>query len=572
MGLGHGDTALLAAVEDPAVSTDIPTTRLSLWWPISLGAVLLLALVLRVWNIAHGLPAVYNPDEAGHFVRYAIQFFETGSLQLDYFVNPPALTNLFAGAFGAVFGGATGAVRAFAENPGSVYLVARLVVAVLGVASVWILYLVGKALFDRRVALLSAAVAAVAFLPVHWSHYATNDVALLVPATLSLLGTARVLRSGGLGWYSLAGAGLGLAIATKYTAGIVLLPLVAAFAVDLRRDRSRALKGVGLAAVLSLAAFFLATPSALVNPAGFLDGIDRLTLYPEGNVKVGQTEENGWRYYLWVLTWGLGWVPLAFGVVGAVHVVARRRTLAWVLLPAPVLYLLFMGNQDRFFGRWLLPIFPFVILLAACGAFVAVDRLATRWPRWRQAVSVAAVGALLIPSLLHSVHANLVRGRTDTRQLTWQWMLENLATEGRIVTEVLPTPLPLRAVSRRSDSLTRVVRAWSGLSQDDSLPSDNIAKFLEPSLIDFYRRRGICWVVTGSLRYERALVEPDETPGAVAYYERLADESEVAYRVSPYLRGRGPVPFNFDWATNFYPFDYHLPGGEMIVYHLNACD
>ena len=44
-----------------------------------------------------------------------------------------------------------------------------------------------------------------------------------------------------------------------------------------------------------------------------------------------------------------------------------------------------------------------------------------------------------------------------------------------------------------------------------------------------------CWVVTGSLWYDRALVEPEETPDAVAYYERLAEESEVAYQVSPYL-------------------------------------
>ena len=150
MGIGHGDTALLAAVEDPTVSTDGRQGRRSLWWPFSLGAVLLLALVLRIWNIAHGLPAVYNPDEAGHFVRHAVQFLESGTLQLDYFVNPPALTHLLAGAFGAIFGGGSGVARAFSENPGSVYLVARVVVALLGVVSVWVLYFVGRALFDRR--------------------------------------------------------------------------------------------------------------------------------------------------------------------------------------------------------------------------------------------------------------------------------------------------------------------------------------------------------------------------------------------------------------------------------------
>ena len=215
----------------------------------------------------------------------------------------------------------------------------------------------------------------------------------------------------------------------------MLLPLVAAFVVDLRRDRSRALKGVGLAAVISLTAFVVATPSALVNPAGFIDGIDRLTLYPEGNVKVGQTEENGWRYYLWVLTWGLGWDALGFGIVGGIHLALRRRVLAWALVPAPVLYLLFMGNQDRFFGRWLLPIFPFLILLAAYGAFIAVDTLATRWPRWRLVATVVAVGALLIPSLLHSVHADLVRGQDRSRQLTRQWMLENVPPGDQVVGE-----------------------------------------------------------------------------------------------------------------------------------------
>jgi 4-amino-4-deoxy-L-arabinose transferase-like glycosyltransferase len=558
---------LLAAVEEPTVSKDVSEGRRSLWWPISLSAVLVLALVLRVWNIAHGLPAVYSLDEARHFVRYAVQFLETGSLQLDYFVNPPALTYLFAGAFGAVFGGATGAVRAFAQNPASVYLVARVVVTVLGVASVWILYFVGKALFDRRVALLSSAVAAIAFLSVHYAHYAVNDAALLVPVTLSLLGTARLLRSGGLGWYSLAGVGLGLAVATKYTAGIVLLPLLAAFVVDLRRDRSRALKGVGLAAAVSLTAFFLATPSALVNTAEFVDGLDRLTLYPEGNVKVGQIEENGWRYYLWVLTWGLGWIPLGFGIFGGIHLAMRRRALAWVLLPAPVLYVLFMGNQDRFFGRWLVPIFPFLILLAAYGTFVAVDTLAARWPRWRRLTIVAAVGALLILPLLHSVHANLVRGRTDTRQLTRQWMLENIPPGDGVVGEVFG---PKAFAGRRVQSLHRLVQDRIGTAE--VVPLDGIAEYLDPSVVDLFRSQGLCWVVTGSIWYDRALVEPEETPDAVAFYERLADESEVVYEASPYLPGRGPVPFNLDWAINYYPFDYHRPGGNMIVYHLNDCD
>ena len=66
------------------------------------------------------------------------------------------------------------------------------------------------------------------FLPVFYSHLALNDVPTLAPIALSLWGTAGVLRTGRLRDYALAGIGLGLTCATKYTGGIVLLPLLAA--------------------------------------------------------------------------------------------------------------------------------------------------------------------------------------------------------------------------------------------------------------------------------------------------------------------------------------------------------
>ena len=48
--------------------------------------------------------------------------------------------------------------------------------------------------------------------------------------------------------------------------------------------------------------------------------------------------------------------------------VRRRLALALVLLPAPIVFIVFMGDQQRFFGRWLMPMFPIVALLAAYGA------------------------------------------------------------------------------------------------------------------------------------------------------------------------------------------------------------
>ena len=117
-------------------------------------------------------------------------------------------------------------------------------------------------------------------------------------------------------------------------------------------------------------------------------------------------------------------------------------------------------------------------------------------------------------------------------------MLENTRQVLEVVSEVLPANSLLRR-GRVQSLLDDAPRSgsdgeghrWPCLGQYRQVSSI-------PRSIDAYRRRGICWVVTGSLRYERALVEPKDTPGVVAFYKRLADQSEVAYQASPYCRPR----------------------------------
>src|SRR5262249_4235416 len=159
-----------------------------------------------------------------HFVPHAIAMFGHG-LNPHYFANPPGFTYLVHFLLALWFGGGSGVERANLLHPTDVYLLARATAAALGTPALWLLYLPGPRLFGRAVGLLAAALEAVAFLPVFYAHLALNDVPTLAPLTLSLLGTAGILRKGRSLDYLLAGVGLGLACASKYTAGIVLLPL-----------------------------------------------------------------------------------------------------------------------------------------------------------------------------------------------------------------------------------------------------------------------------------------------------------------------------------------------------------
>jgi 4-amino-4-deoxy-L-arabinose transferase-like glycosyltransferase len=231
-------------------------------WPI-LAAILLGALALRLWGIRQGLPYAYNSDENAHFVPKAIGMFVLGA-NPHYFANPPAFTYLLHVVFAVWFGGRGGVSHAFALHPSEVFVVARVTAALLGTLAVWLLYLLGARLFNRGVGLLAAALQAVAFLPVFYAHLALNDVPTLAPLTLSLLGSAGVLRHGRKRDYLLAGVGLGLGCASKYTAGIVVLPLLAAAVTQfltLQPDAGRrATVGMALAGSSALAAFLLANP------------------------------------------------------------------------------------------------------------------------------------------------------------------------------------------------------------------------------------------------------------------------------------------------------------------------
>ena len=406
-------------------------------WPL-LAGVLAVGLGLRVWGIRQGLPYAYNADEADHFVPRAVRMFSHG-LDPRYFANPPAFTYLLHFLFAIAYGGGHGVLHTFALHPDRVYTLARATVAALGVLALWLTYLAGARLLGRAAGLLAAAIEAVAFLPVYYAHLALNDVPTLAPLALSLVGSAGVLRRGRTRDCLLAGAGLGLACATKYTAGIGLAPLLAALAARYLRGgpgaAQRAIRDTALAGAAALCAFLLANPYAVLDYTSFHQGlIHQSTLSSEAQGKLGAPRHGGLVYYLWSLTWGLGWAPALAALGGALTVWRREPALGWLLVPAPLLFLVFMGLQGRYFGRWLLPVLPILCLLAALFALDvagALARLARRtWQarparartvaravagrrtlaRLAAAIPAAALAAaLLTQGLTHSIHSDRAR-------------------------------------------------------------------------------------------------------------------------------------------------------------------
>jgi hypothetical protein len=334
-------------------------------------------------------------------------------------------------------------------------------------------------------------------------------------------------------------------------------------------------------------AFVVANPYAVLHFNEFQAGVSQQASLAAGSdpVKLG-SHGSGLAYYMWTLTWGLGWVPALAALLGALLLVARRRVgMGLMLIPAPIAFMIFMGDQQRFFGRWLMPIFPLLALLAAYAAYELVRWLARRG-RVPVALGFALVGVLMLAqSTVSAIHNDLVLSRPDTRNLARAWMVAHVPAGAKVVIEPLVPDAWATDVGRSLPWTPTGERWWryptwlSTIGPDGQpLPNgevryvvvDQYERVLYPALLDEYVARGYCWVMIGSLQAGRAFSAPQAVPNAIAYYTQLAERARRVYHVSPFAAGANPPPFSFDWSIDYYPRQVRLPGPELSVYHLSG--
>ncbi len=571
-------------------------------WTLGLLCVLALALALRLWGIRYGLPIAYNLDERSHFVPRAVEFFARGSIDPGYQLNPSGLIEWIAAALALVHGSRDDVIHTWTNDPAEIWTVARVASALLATAAVGFIYAAGARFFDRRAGLIAAALLATSFLPVHYGHLALNDAPSLAPSALALFAIGGVLRFGRVRDYALAGLALGLAIGLKYNAGYLLAALIVAAALrasgrvdrigrDGRPGPGPALGGLALAGVAMVAGFLIADPYALLDFDRFREDLDVLSNYTQGSLLLGETQRSGHLYYLWSIGWGLGIVPAVLAVAGAAVLLARDRLIALVLLPGPLVFFAYVGTQERHFARYVMPLFPVLCLLAAAGAAWLASWLASRagWQGRRAAILPAVVTvAACAQGLVYVVHNDIVLTREDTRTTTREWMVEHIPRGDYILVEPLVPQewyrdggLPVsdrtqegfrwRRFIRTKADIERLARRHPGSRKNADFA--NYAYTLFPDLFDYYRRNGVCWIVSGSGQSGRAFNNPKRVPAAIRYYGALRREARLRFSASPFgPPGSGPDhPFQYDHTFNYYPLDYERPGPVMRVYELRDC-
>jgi hypothetical protein len=414
-------------------------------------AVVTLGLGLRLWGIGFGLPYMYHPDE-GLPVSIALRFLRTADLNPNFYNWPSLLFYLDALVYLALFG--VGKILGWFVTPadlpmpevqaiavGKVLLpaefwLARGLTALAGTLAIIAVYLICRELFARKsAAWLAALFVAVEILDVKNSQYIRPDTYLVLFILVSGYSAIKIVDDPRARNYVLAGIAAGLATSSKYNAALVVIPIVCAHWLRFGwRGVSR--REIYFAALASLAAFLVTTPYAILDWTRFwqMGPLEDATHYATGHAG---GEGNSFEWYLEVLTSALRWL-LPVAIIEAMRVLLTREKKGIVLISFPIIYFAFVSLFTVHFDSTILPVIPFLIILAALGLARLADFLARRW-LLSQGAQIGLLSGMAIlmafPMLRATVEYDLSLYQIESRETARVWIEKDLPLESRIALE-----------------------------------------------------------------------------------------------------------------------------------------
>ena len=487
---------------------------------VGLVLALIAAALLRFWALSQGIgfsPGVDEPE----IMERAVRMMKTGDLNPHFFDYPTLYMYVQAVVAVARFlvGAMAGTWAALAQaQTEEFYLWGRAVTATLGTATVWLVYRIGLR-WGARTALLGAVLLAVMPMHVRESHYVLTDVPATFLVMLTFLLSLRANERATLRAFTIAGAAAGLAGATKYNGVLaVLMPLLACVMTPSLRP-SRAVAVLCTIAGM-LTAFFIAAPYTFLDLPHFLNQFARLSSeYKAPPI----TTEAIWIIYLKYLRIALQWpgtILVLLGMISAlVRVIVGPDRLKWALATMfPLVYFKFISGQNIIYGRYLLPLIPFLSLLA--GAFIV--RLVARVhrmplaPRWRNLATIGLTVIAIAPPAYSAIRYDADAAKPWTQALAYDWIRRELPPGTHIRLE---GSLAIKLPVAYKTSYVKQLR-------------------LDP--VKVYKGSGIQYLVASSQCYGPYFEAPPRFPAEYADYQQIFQQTEEVARFTPTRDHPGP--------------------------------
>lgn len=444
-------------------------------WPIL--AILCVAFALRVAGIRYGLPMWLVADEPSSIFG-ALKMIElktlVPTLHQDVFAGtfyygvtlPYAYLAPFLAAMGLKFLSFGGTFVEFknllVSDPSIFFLIARTISALIGTATVYVIYRAAQELFeDERAALASASFLAFSLLHVDFSHWARHWIPVTFCFSLVILALAHRAWPIGKRYVFaalVAGAGVGISVQAGLAALFILLWffLVDRLPVRTRMKEKWFWKAIFGFLALIVLAFLLWTKSFDFL---FSDGSTEA-------VRIPKTIAGLVAYYGFHARNLLMAEPilLLFLLIGIGAAFKRKRGLClaasgFIIMYFTVFYLFF----SALFDRYILMLSPLFALLAGYGLARAFDVLARRNRQFAHIVFLFPL-LTLAPTLIFDVR--LIRN--DTRISAYEWVVAHVPAGAKVavLSPLMRMPTDALAVAEQERIDAKSIRSADAAERD----------------------------------------------------------------------------------------------------------
>jgi 4-amino-4-deoxy-L-arabinose transferase-like glycosyltransferase len=317
-------------------------------------------------------------------------------------------------------------------TPFSIYVVARVLSALLSLVTVAVVYTGGRQVFDRRVGLLAALLVGLCPMVVQIAHYENPGATTLLVSSTALFVSLRLMRkiAPSRKLYASTGLLVGLSAAARYNAAVVGVVFLLACFMTWRRQRRFAPILIGCAAIPLV--FLIGTPGALFEFRVFFDDV-RYILFWYGSAGGGpgwtstsalQAAFVYWRYMFLIV---LGPVVLVAAIVGLFRLLKSYRAGGvrfWTgigLAAYLVCYTLLALTSKRLNANLLIPMITPVALLGAYGFWQVIEAIRVN----RELRFGAAIVLVAWPAFL-SVYLAGMFAAPDSRMLAQAWIHQRI--------------------------------------------------------------------------------------------------------------------------------------------------
>ncbi len=444
-------------------------------------------------------------------------------------------------------------------------LVGRPIVAFFDMCSLLLVILTARKLYGDTAGWLAGAFYGLTVMQIQLSHFATTDLIMTFWITWTIFWSIKKLESKSSTPLLLAGAGYGLAVSSKFSASMLILPILTTVWLAHREDGIAAVVKETFTTLLAAAfTFSITSPYAILDYKHYLSNIAYQGAMVRGSIDLPYTRQyihtlpyfyQGKQLVLWGMGVALGTLSLAaFG--GQIWKLFRKKAspaeivmLAWTIPTALVI-----GSFHAKFMRYMAPLIP---ILSVYAAWLAVEgwkqtskRSKLALGAWALAVIVVLSGTITWAIAFHNIY------RTPH---TWVqasiWIYEHVPAGSTILNEEWDDSLPLSL----SDSGISIRKPQYNQPSIPAYDDDTWEK--QEKLINLLREGD--YIAIASRRLYKTIGRlPDRYPMMSRYYRLLFDgklgyEKVVEFRNYPHI---GKFVFRDDNADeSFVVYDHPHP-------------